>query len=146
MEKRANKIYNITLQEIEKMMGKNSTTFSDELHTLGKKLLGEKFVGVYPADKIPKLRDGQYVIANLDEHDMPGSHWIGIVKDNKNFLIYDSFGRPGKSIIPTLIGRGKLIDTDLDAEQNEKEDNCGQRSIVSLFIHKYFGKDMYMLL
>ena len=55
-EKECMKKYNIILKHIEKHLGK-TTTYSDKLHTVGKKLLGVKFKGVYPSDKIPKLNN-----------------------------------------------------------------------------------------
>ncbi len=146
MESKANKIYNLALKHIVSKIG-NKTTFSDNLEDAAKRMLGNKFLGVVPADRIPEMKDKTYVISNLDKSDMPGSHWISIVKDGGNFLMYDSFGRPGKKILPTLLNRGgKLIDTDPDAEQNESEDNCGQRSLASLFVYDQYGKDMFLLL
>jgi hypothetical protein len=146
MEKRANIIYNLALKDIVKMMGKNSTTYSDEIERVGKGLFGSDFRGVFPADMVPRMRDGDLAVVNLDKRDMPGSHWISIAKESGKLHVYDSFGRKSTKIIPDLIGKGKIVDADYDAEQKIKEDNCGQRSLSWLFVFKHFGKDLAMLI
>ncbi len=146
MESLANKIYKLALKHIVNKMENNGTTFSSDLERTAKRMLGAKFLGVVPSDKIPKMADGTYIISNLDNSYQSGSHWISIVKDGKNLLVYDSFGRPGKRIIPSLIEKGNIIDTEDDAEQGKNEENCGQRSIASLFVYDQYGKDMFMLL
>ena len=54
LEDEAMSYYNVILERVEKMIGKKST-LSTELENAGRKLLGVKFKGVYPSDKIPKL-------------------------------------------------------------------------------------------
>ena len=137
------RLYVVALKEIIKKIG-NDVTYEDELHSLAKSLLGKEFSGVFPVDKLKFPRHSKYAIVNLDTSDMSGSHWIGVVKEGKNLLVYDSFGRPAIKIVPLLKGRGNLLDTELDAEQDESENNCGQRSLTSLFIHKYFGRRHFM--
>jgi hypothetical protein len=146
MEQKANIIYNLALKDIVKMVGKNSTTYSDELEKVGKKLLGNRFVGVYAADEVPKMKNGDMAIANLDKRNMPGSHWISIAKQDGKLHVYDSFGRKSAKIIPDIMGKGAVLDADYDAEQDVKEDNCGQRSLAWLFVFQQFGKKLAMLI
>ena len=109
-------------------------------------MLGNKFKGVYPSDKIPKLNKLQpYAILNLDNSSKPGSHWIAVAYDdnNNNIVVYDSFGRNSQKIIPNLYNAygGRVIDADYDSEQRIKEDNCGQRSLAWLVIADNDGID-----
>ena len=55
----ATKLYNKKLKEIEKYTG-SDTTYLSQLNDVGKQLLGSKFKGVFPSDKIPK-----FIIINL---------------------------------------------------------------------------------
>ena len=154
LEDEAMSYYNVILERVEKMIGKKST-LSTELELAGKKLLGVKFKGVYPSDKIPKLNNlACYCIVNVDKSNEMGSHWMAIVKDVNNkssehgCILYDSFGRKNTKIIPSLrfSGNGRVLDTDRDAEQNKNEDNCGQRSLSWLVFYDTFGKDKAMLI
>src|SRR5210317_1155645 len=145
------KLYKTELKKIESMMKHNKTTYSDELHKICKKLFGVKFKGVYPSDKIPKLNDlSPYCILNLDRSTEPGSHWIALVKDDKEdrCLVYDSFGRKNTTIIPHLrfSGNGRVIDTDRDPEQHPTQTNCGQRCLAFLSIYNKWGWDVSKLI
>ena len=146
--------YNVILERVEKMIGKKST-LSTELELAGRKLLGVKFKGVYPSDKIPKLNNlACYCIVNVDKSNEMGSHWMAIVKDVNNksaehgCILYDSFGRKNTKIIPSLrfSGNGRVLDTDRDAEQNKNEQNCGARALSFLLFYDTFGKDKAMLI
>ena len=148
-ERYCNMVYNILLSNIEKMFGIKHTTYSDDLDYIGKKILGDKFVGVFPSDKIPKLKNDTYCILNLDNSSEAGSHWIAIYKDNLNeTYVYDSFGRSNKIIIPSLIksGNGKIKDTDRDIEQKLKEVDCGARSLTWCIFCDNWGIDCAKLI
>ena len=49
------------------------------------------FNGVYSRDKLPKIKNGAYVI-NLDEYFDIGTHWIAMYILNNDFTYFDSFG------------------------------------------------------
>ena len=148
------KKYNAILKRVERLIG-NKTTFLSQLGNTGKQLLGDKFKGVYPSDKIPKLTlKTPYCILNLDKSNESGSHWISVtldthghtssvsgVKGARPLVVYDSFGRTNTHIIPSLSksGNGLLIDTDKDAEQDILELNCGQRSLAFLIFFDKYG-------
>lgn len=140
-EKIANLIYNKVLKEVIYPLTGKKTTYLTELNGIGRKILGVKFKGVFPADKIPKLNDlSPYAILNLDTSKEPGSHWIAIAKIGNDTYVYDSFGRSNIKIIKNLAfsGNGRIIDADRDTEQDLLETDCGARSIAWLvFLDKW---------
>lgn len=135
LKKRVENEYLNILQKIENKHG-NKETNADQLHKIGKSMFGDKFEGVFAADKIPILDDNTYAIINLDDSGQPGSHWVSVVKHKNRTYIYDSFGRRTYSILPELIqsGNGIVLDTENDKEQEKVEENCGQRSLAALKI------------
>lgn len=141
-EKQALAEYNKLLRLIKRVMG-NGSTYSSDLNGLGKKVLGQSFAGVYPADRIPTLGKKQkYAIVNLDDSDEPGSHWVACAYDNGAVQLYDSFGRNAKQILPSLTANHRVNNTDSDAEQDDTEENCGQRSLAWLILHALKGSDI----
>lgn len=118
----------------------NDTTYSDELDRKCKKLFGKRFLGVYASNELPKLKNKQMYIANLDRSDQPGSHWIAVYKQSGTNYVYDSFGRPSKRIFKSVFSKGGAVqDAEYDAEQSDKEENCGLRSVVFLYMCDEFG-------
>jgi hypothetical protein len=147
--KRANDIYNYILNNIVEPDVGNKTTFQKDLHNYGKKVLGHKFQGVFSSDKIPKLSKQQpYAILNLDGSDEPGSHWVSVAKQGKHVIVYDSFGRKTKKILPSMLksGNGLILDTQYDSEQNIKETNCGARSLAWLMLFDKWGYKMALMI
>lgn len=139
-------LYNTILNDIIEPVLGDETTYSTDLNKLCKKLFKNKFVGVFPCDKIPKLKKGQYAILNLDKSNQKGSHWVSIYKKPRKTIIYDSFGRDNGEIIPSLSksGNGKIIDTDKDVEQSILETNCGARCVAWLCLIDGWGINMGM--
>ena len=121
----------------------DKSTFLSELNGVGRKLLGVKFHGVYPSDKIPRLNDlSPYCILNLDKSNEPGSHWVALAKleDKNASVIYDSFGRDHMKIIPNLqySGNGRIIQPEDDSEQHVLQESCGQHCLgFLLFLDRY---------
>lgn len=141
-KKKAEKIYNEILKRMIIPLTGNNTTYSNDLNKIGHSLFGTNFYGVFSSDKIPVLNDlKKYAIINLDKSNEPGSHWVAIAYHKNKLVLYDSFGRKGQIIIPALWKSGngtKIIDTEYDAEQDKKENNCGARALSFLyFFHKY---------
>lgn len=132
--------YNKILKELVEAKLGNDTTFANELDTMGKIYFKNHFKGVFPSDIMPELKNGDCCLFNLDKHNEQGSHWIAVYCDKKNIIVYDSFGRPTKKIIPTLSNLKKhIIDAEYDPEQKIIENNCGQRSLAWLLFLKAFG-------
>jgi hypothetical protein len=149
-EVEAEKLYNhYLINKVYPLIGDKST-YLGELEGSGKKLLKVKFKGVFPSDKIPKLNDlTPYCILNLDKSTESGSHWIALAKleDSNNCVIYDSFGRDYKEIIPNLnlSGNGRIINTDKDQEQEISETDCGARCLAWLLVFNNHGSEIAKL-
>lgn len=147
----AETLYKKILKDVVEPLTGDKTTYLQELNGVGKKLLGVKFKGVFPSDKIPKLHDlSPYCILNLDKSTESGSHWVALAKHigTNDSILYDSFGRDNKKIIPALqySGNGRIIDTDRDAEQKITEENCGARALSWLiFFDKYGAKNAMLI-
>ena len=149
-ESKAEKLYRHYLKKVVIPITGNKSTFVGELNKAGKQLLHVKFKGVYPSDHIPRLNDlAPYCILNLDKSTEPGSHWVALAKlPDGSSLLYDSFGRHNKQIIPSLSysGNGRIINTDKDAEQGLLESNCGARCISWLMVLDTLGPEAAMLI
>ena len=122
------------------MFGDKETS-GDELNEWAHFFLGRSWAGVFPQDKVPQIEKGKCYIVNLDLDGMSGSHWTGIYGVNNNTpLIYDSFGRKSKNILPVFLKPYKnYIDVDYDKEQYIRQEDCGQRSLAWLIVCKYYG-------
>jgi hypothetical protein len=125
--------YNKKLKQLPK-----STTYSTDLTALGKKLFGKKYKGTFASDQIPILGPMESCILNVDKSHEPGSHWIALVRGKgQQGYVYDSFGRRGASLIPSLSkmpSGARIIDSDLDAEQTISQLDCGARCLAFLYV------------
>lgn len=127
------------LSAIQGVMGRETTT-TKELNEAGSTLLGRGYRGAWPSDRIPSLKHGQMIIANLDSSKGAGTHWVAVAQDRKKTIVYDSFGRKSSKILPSVHRGGKMvIDTDDDAEQGRAQNNCGQRCLAALAVYRTYG-------
>ena len=149
-KKYAERFYNTALKIIEDEYTGDRVTYLSELENAGKKIFGDKFKGVYAADTIPTLDERQpYIIANLDNSDESGSHWVSIVHAGKGKCIfYDSFGRRSTKILKGLgkYTSCKIVDTENDKEQHPLEFNCGARCIAFICVCHFLGTDAGLLI
>lgn len=131
--------YNDIYNRLKRAVGVD-TTYSNDLHVVGKKMFHRKFRGVFAINEVPtNLSTGQMAIVNLDRTDEPGSHWIAIYKDHNKLYVYDSFGRHTKKIAPELYKKYRnIIDCEYDAEQHSKQKDCGLRSLCALVLFDSF--------
>ena len=86
MKQLAEKEYNLYLMWVRRAIG-NQVTYASTLEELCRYLFGDTFIGVFARDEVPPK--GGYALINLDDSDMPGSHWVG----RAGHHVYDSFGR-----------------------------------------------------
>jgi len=145
MNDKANFFYNKALEYFDDKLG-NQITFSNVLDEIGKKIFREPFKGVYPVDKIPELNEGDVCVINVDNSKLPGSHWVGCGMHDNRLYVYDSFGRNQdklKNMYDLLMKKKykNIKEPDNDAEQDIKENNCGQRSLAWIFVFKVLGPD-----
>lgn len=148
-KKKAEELFNKILKIVVEPITGTGTTYLTQLNKIGKQILGIKFKGVYPSDKIPKLNNlSPYCILNLDKSTQPGSHWISLVKYGDNCIVYDSFGRNHAQIIPNLrfSGNGRVINTEDDAEQNKNDENCGALSLSFIIFYNLYGPSNSLLI
>lgn len=83
--KSSNEIFNMVLRR---------GSYTDELEKWAKER-HYKLDGVYPSNQKPKRKSFKYMIHNLDEKGMRGSHWIAVYHDGKFGDIYfDPLGDP----------------------------------------------------
>jgi len=120
----------------------NDTTYSFQLDIIGKKLLGNKFIGVYASDKIPyNIIDKYnicYFIVNTDNSDGIGKHWIAIGKDKNDIYYYDTYGRD-KDILSKEFRKNNWLQTNPNIEQSYITKVCGQKCIAWLVTCDKYG-------
>ena len=141
-----NAFWKIYEQVLSILPEKSNGTTNFELEKIGRKLIGPKFIGVYASDKIPRDKQG-YFIVNLDKSNQKGSHWVGVVRDGDGTTVYDSFGRDTKNIFPdSWRDFGKFEEVEDDAEQHWVEANCGQLSMSWLVFFSRHGRESSKLI
>jgi hypothetical protein len=127
-------------QQLTPTLG-TGVTNSMELDLVGRSLFGDLFGGVKTQDQdIDESK--RYFVYNLDTKGMPGSHWVGVVLDEGEVIVYDSFGRNSKKILPILSSKYDITDTDPDPEQVESEYNCGLNVMAWLLVYDKLGRAM----
>jgi hypothetical protein len=138
-EKQVMRVFNAHKKRLIKQLGSKSTS-DKQLTDTGKLLLGPRFQGAFPQNHTIKTTPKvQYLILNVDTRGKPGSHWVGVVKNNKTFYVFDSFGRTSRKLLP-IFSRGKLvIDSEYDAEQFGSSEVCGQLCICWLMTVRQLG-------
>lgn len=142
IKQKAEQLYNDELKKVQKIVG-TGLTYSTDLNKTAKKMFGSKFNGVYAADQVNQLQKDGYFIFNLDKSNQPGSHWIAVIKNDSGIMVYDSFGRSSKQIIPNIyVITHNVKDTEHDAEQKILEENCGARALAFLEVYHKHGPEI----
>ena len=127
------KEYKTNLMNIIDLLGTKATS-NIELNNLGKYLFNKRFIGVYPSNKIPILKNNEMCIINTD--DKNGVHWCCLYKYNNNIYFYDSFARSYKTLSPFWKNK-KWISTNIngrDQSINTSDEMCGQISMAYLTV------------
>lgn len=139
----AETLYNSCYKYVLAYFKDENTTYGRDLDRICHKVLDKNFLGVFAVDEIPiEILDYSHLfIVNLDRSDQPGSHWIAVGGTGHSFIIFDSFGRKSSEIVPKLTYYFYTFDTEHDAEQDDKENNCGQLCVAWLLLHNLFGGD-----
>jgi len=87
------KIFEDNLIMVENKLKKVGLTNNIELNKLGKELLGNKFIGVFMANELPRMKNNEYCIINNKSSKSHGEHWLALIKYNDKKYIWDSFSR-----------------------------------------------------
>jgi len=127
-EQKVLSLYNKLTEKGKREMGPKFM-WSDVLNAYGKKTIGPSFRGVFARNQLDykNMQPGQTALINTKPASHGGEHWCGVGCNNENqIVVYDSFGRKGAG----LLDIPNAIDTELDAEQDPVEVNCGPRSIA----------------
>lgn len=139
-------LYNTIVNKYKKKYGVKNTYYADQIDPIGKKLFGDKWMGVYAQNTVPiKIKPNSYLITNLDFNSSPGSHWVALYKNHGTVYVYDSYARNSKNILPHLLkklrkNKVKVIDSDkMDAEQAITANNCAIRCLSFLTVVKLLG-------
>ena len=127
-KKQVQHLYLFTLKEIQKHMG-NGITSDAEINEYCRFL--QDFRGTHAWDKIPKLKNMESCILNLDTPNQRGSHWIALYQYKNKTYMFDSFDRK--------IASFRKVEIDKSVMQTPKELDCGQRSIAFLALVKSIG-------
>lgn len=135
------KLNEALLNVVYKQLGRGTTT-NLQLDKYGKLVFGNRYLGTFTADQIPDMARDTLAIVNLDESGGDGTHWVAVVRAKSGeHIVYDSFGRDTKKILPSIYGKGRrVVATDDDAEQKEAQSDCGARCIAALMMYDLYGK------
>ena len=52
----------------------------------------ESYLNTFSKDETPLIENDKSLIFNMQNNDLPGSHWISLSRNEKNVFIFDSFG------------------------------------------------------
>lgn len=148
LERKAEKIFKHYYKtKVAPTIGHHKMTMTKDLLKAGKKLVGPTFVGVFPQDKIPNLRNGESVIFNNHTHTEPGEHWLAGFKTDRGLVVFDSFARDLNKFIPIISKQVRVLSTDRkDREQRYFQENCGNLSLAWLLLAKNHGTDLAELI
>ena len=141
-EIQVDKVYNDFLKLFNKYFG-TKATYDIDLSKVGYELI-PGFKGVYPMEdmnQLDKLNDKESYIINT------GEHWVALYMNKKILVIYDSFGRKYQELFHKILSDiyPKIVDVDNDAEQEIKQETCGQRALAWLSTIQSVGIDKAML-
>ena len=111
---------------------------SVQVNKIGKQILGNEFVGVFPLDKIPYLSNNQAIIVNTHSSHLGGEHWIAIYVKPGNIFVFDPMGFYYPALlISKLQTMGKPIVYNKTMFQNPLTQTCGQHCLAWLLYKKF---------
>ena len=130
-----------SLMHIEDIVTSGETT-NITLLNVGKKLFGDRFIGVFSANEFPNyVRNSEMFIINTDPSNKPGMHWISIYKYNKKFFGFDSYGRRIQTLSKYWKNKRNIINANKERDEPFNGSNCGALSLAYLVIFdKYHDK------
>ena len=114
---------------LEDILGVDSTD-NVELYKVGQYLFGNRFMGAYPSDEIPVLKNNEMCIINTDNK--KGEHWIACYKYRNKTYVYDSFDRDVKTLSKYWKNKHNWVNANKDRDQSYTSSVCGVLSMAWL--------------
>jgi len=139
----ARKKFNSIKSDIIREFG-NDAMYDSETTKVGKREIGDEFIGTFSVDNVPLKKHTFYAIVNVDKQSEPGSHWVAVYKQDKKLYIYDSFSRGSKKLLSHLYNQAKqlnltVIDVNKKADQKGASQVCGPISLAWIIMTKKSG-------
>jgi len=137
-------------RECIKILGRAPTRLV-QLDVYGSQVFNNKYIGTFMQNGLTahdwsRFLTGskKYLILNTDLKHKNGTHWVAVARSGKSIVIYDSFGRDTKNLIPYFHKRLKnyrlkILQPDRDAEQNDNSAICGCLCIAWLQVFDKYG-------
>lgn len=113
-------------------------TNNEQLYSLGKKLLSDKFIAVLPSNYAP-LHPNGYMILNTDPSTKSGEHWVSLLPFGDETYFYDSFNRPFTSLSSHWKKKPWIQYIDDSSEQSISEEECGAISMAVILTFDKYG-------
>ena len=85
----------------------NKALYDNEITDIAQQLIGKKYVGTFPIDRVPLFGTDKYMIVNVDKSGLPGSHWVALYLKGDTIFVYDSFARKTKKLLKILHDNAK---------------------------------------
>ena len=126
--------------ELIRLVGRRAL-YDTTLDSIGKSLFHKKWLGVY-SQKDALFKPG-YQVLNTSNR-APGTHWVSLFIKGKNIYVYDTFGRPTRSLLKGLYSKASkegytVLDSDYDQEQRGSSEVCGVLALSWLLVVKNLG-------
>ena len=105
------------------------------MYKIGKELLEDSFIGVFPLDKIPQYFNcGGYVV-NTQTSNLPGEHWIAFNVKPHSIDVFDPFGIYYPSaLVSRVLRSGKTVNFSRKKCQYILTNNCGHLCLLWLML------------
>ena len=105
--------------------------------------VGPVFKGVHPADGIPPLNSGAYVINTAPSTESQG-HWVALWVSSKDVEYFDSYGQTPSSCIQVKL-KGRRVTCNDQMLQSPLSAVCGQYAVYYL-LHRSRGMSLASIL
>ena len=141
IETKIENVFRIYKNELIQKLGRKALN-SDTIDKYSKILFQSKYKGCYAQNEKFEKKSGFYII-NTDLEKGPGLHWIALILTAKTAIIYDSFSRDPKKLLPHLLQHlvnYKIVSSDRkDVEQRGSSSICGHASLAFLLTTQKLG-------
>jgi hypothetical protein len=108
-------------------------------------IVNSLFIGVVSIDKIPRIiKEKHFLVCNLSPSNKPGSHWIVIVRSEKNTLeVFNSLGVENLDILTPYFHFRNNFDLIFNEQpfQSNNSTSCGFFCIYFI-VHRVLNYDM----